>query len=442
VRHKRLVPALVILAWFGAQTWRGLFAGLSSDDLMNAYQAWILPLGRLMLANVTPFTVTYRPLGSALYRVLFWTSGLDPFPYRVVAYSLMLVNIWLVFRLARVLTGSAETATLAALIWSFHKGLMSVYLENGTVYDVLCFTFFCLALIVYVEGRQWIAFSVLYCLALNSKEMAVTLPAVLLAYELLYRRTWKGLTAFWIAIGMTAVAIVAKTARASAFAGVGDYQVHLSVHQYFATTIPLLRELLFVPALNTFWAVLILVALFAVALALRDRNLLFAAILVVVLPLPINFIAYRGFFVMYLPMLGWALYGAILVVRVRTWLWSGVWKLPEAPVGDWGLDRVGLFVLTMVALYQVNSTGSVRSIYETPADQTLVRELTQAADRTHRDHPDAHRILFLRDGFAEDNWSPEFAARLTYGNPELVVDRVKKMSMRPDPGGYDVVVDH
>src|SRR5947208_62847 len=63
-RMKRLGLLALIGAWFLSQSWQGLNIYFTDDDLMNTYGAWILPPAKLAVANLTPFTSVYRPLGS------------------------------------------------------------------------------------------------------------------------------------------------------------------------------------------------------------------------------------------------------------------------------------------------------------------------------------------------------------------------------------------
>jgi hypothetical protein len=45
-------------------------------------------------------------------------------------------------------------------------------------------------------------------------------------------------------------------------------------------------------------------------------------------PLSVIFIPYRGFFVMYLPLAGWAMFAAALMAGGCNGLWTHVWKRP------------------------------------------------------------------------------------------------------------------
>ena len=47
----------------------------------------------------------YRPIGAAFYLPLFHFAGLDPFPYRVVIFLLLGLNVVLTWRFAALLTG-------------------------------------------------------------------------------------------------------------------------------------------------------------------------------------------------------------------------------------------------------------------------------------------------------------------------------------------------
>jgi hypothetical protein len=80
--------------------------------------------------------------------------------------------------------------------------LADLYYSTGSVYDLLCFTFYYAAFLSYLRFRAkasplgWrhiLVVLFLYLCALAAKEMAVTLPLFLLLYELLHqppRRTW------------------------------------------------------------------------------------------------------------------------------------------------------------------------------------------------------------------------------------------------------------
>jgi hypothetical protein len=448
-RLKSAAAVAFIALWFFGHTWRGLFVGFQDDDMMNLYHAWVLPWYQLLAANLVPFTPIYRPLGSALYRILYVTAGLHPLPFRICAYALMTLNLWLIFRLAKLLTESTEIAVLAALIGSYHNRLMDIYLNNGTIYDVLCFTFYYLSLCFYISARrngdltwrQLARFCVLYTFALNSKEMAVTLPAVLLAYEWIWHRR-ANIPAVWISGIITALAILAKTSSTSPFTGNTEYSLQFSLHQFLSNFRPNTGELFFAPPgqINTAEVISIFAVIWALAIVSRQKHLIFCAVLVTIAPLPSEFIAYRGFFIMYIPFVGWAIYAASVLVGAREWLWRVIWKRPLLQPGAWEPERVCLFLLTAWFLFGIQHSDIYRSFDRIDPSQPRIRALQQSLSGL----PLPKSVLFLRDPFMPQDFDPLFVVRLAYHDPNIPVDRVKGMpgGSSPNLDRYSLVLDY
>ena len=167
------------------------------DDIGN--MAHYYRAGPLALA-VSQFTVwrgDYRPMGGLFYVPILTFAGLNPVPYQAALLAILLANAYLVFRFARRLGVGELAAGLAALVVCYHAGLHNLYYNAACVYDVLCCFFFLAAFLYYLRirenggvpgARQIALFLALDLCALNSKEMAVTLPALLLIFEWIYRR--------------------------------------------------------------------------------------------------------------------------------------------------------------------------------------------------------------------------------------------------------------
>src|SRR6266478_8647244 len=101
-----------------------------------------------------------------------------------------------VYYLARLLACSRSVAFLAVLALCYHAQLADLVFIGSFIYDVLCGFFYFAALTYYIHIREkgrslrsteFAAFLALYICALNSKEMAVTLPVIVLIYEALRR---------------------------------------------------------------------------------------------------------------------------------------------------------------------------------------------------------------------------------------------------------------
>ena len=198
---RRIAFALFLLAYFVYFTHDSLRVHFALDEIGNIAHYHRDGVLKLLLSQFTLWHGDYRPMGGLFYEPIFQLAGLNPAPYQVVLLLLLLANVYLVYRFASLLGSGELAAGLAALVVCYHAGLSNLYYNGAFVYDVLC-GFFCLAALVwYVRIRssqslthrlltntQTAVFLALYLCALNSKEMAVTLPLMLLAYEWHYHR--------------------------------------------------------------------------------------------------------------------------------------------------------------------------------------------------------------------------------------------------------------
>ncbi len=194
-RVLRILAGLFIAGFFLFFTWRGLLLYYTGDDLMNLYGYWSKPVSSLVKANIFFWTPYYRPFGGVIYRIIFGLFGFNPVPLYIVYFAAMLLNLWVAYLVFKRIGGSREIGAIATLLWAFHGKLDYLYYNAGSMYDVFCFLFFFLALLIYLKAREqgrflgvWgmIGFLVCFVCALNSKEMAATLPVIVLVFELLF----------------------------------------------------------------------------------------------------------------------------------------------------------------------------------------------------------------------------------------------------------------
>src|SRR5262245_38916236 len=94
------VVAALSLA-FAGDGFRAYFTG---DDMMNLYRAWADSPRELMHDE--------RPVALLVYRLLFALFGMNPLPYRLVAMSLLVANLALLYAFCFRLSGSREAAVL------------------------------------------------------------------------------------------------------------------------------------------------------------------------------------------------------------------------------------------------------------------------------------------------------------------------------------------
>ena len=197
VPWRKLAFALLTLSYFLYFNWDGLRVRFAADDMMNMIAYWRLSPTELWLDLFMPWRGAFRPMGGIFYLPLLQCFGLNPLPYHAAMLAILLGNLYLVYRFARRIGCGELQAGLATLIVAYHAGLSMLYYSTAYIYDVLCFSFYMGAFLGYarvrsqgrlLRGGETALVVGLYLCALDSKEMALTLPIVLLAYELIYHR--------------------------------------------------------------------------------------------------------------------------------------------------------------------------------------------------------------------------------------------------------------
>jgi hypothetical protein len=194
---------------------------------------------------------------------------------------------------------------------------------------VLCGLFYLAALTYYVHIRekgaylrplQLVLFLVLYICALDSKEMAVTLPVIILIYELLKSSRWPSwnavLSCSWrdavpalIGGAITAFYVYSKIGGIRSTTGSNAYRPLYSWHNFVTSNARFVGELLYAPEGITPTALLLLWAAVCIyAFLRRDRMLRLMAFWIVIVPLPIAFILpIRRGGCLYLLLFGWSM---------------------------------------------------------------------------------------------------------------------------------------
>jgi hypothetical protein len=319
---------IVLLAYFIHFALPSLAGGFGDDEMMNIYAYWRPGTLKVVWANVCFWTTFYRPCGALYYLPLYHSFSLNPQPYRIAQIGILTASIPMVWYLARLLASSRLVAFLAVLTLCYHPRLANLVFTGSFIYDVLCGFFYFAALTYYVHIRekgsplrpmQLSAFLALYVCALNSKEMAVTLPVIVLIYELLkcprlgdwkqfIRHNWPSTVAPLIAGLLTAVYIYGKTGGAGALIGLDAYRPRYSWHHFVTSNATFVGELLFLDhlvspkVLPLLWAIV-----FIYAFIRHDRTLHLMAFWIVIVPLPLAFIPIRGGARLYLVLFGWAM---------------------------------------------------------------------------------------------------------------------------------------
>ncbi len=211
-RGTRHVVAAVALVLLGLTVYAPVFTArlLAWDDaVLVTHNYRIQQLSAARVADIFRVQPRYGPQAFNLYVPLvelsvaieYRLAGSRPRIYHTTNIVLHLINALLVWRLLRALGVSGAAAWLGAAVFAVHPLQVESVAWVAQRKNVLCGLFFFLSMILHVRWRRtrhgaayWAGVLTGVC-ALMSKPAAVTLPAVLLAYDVWYerRRIWPAL---------------------------------------------------------------------------------------------------------------------------------------------------------------------------------------------------------------------------------------------------------
>jgi hypothetical protein len=219
-----VLVALCLFLFFVAHrgAWEGYF---NDDDLDNLHwtrhSPW--PVFAQGLADPRFSAANFRPAGHAVYKALGSVAGLDFRPYLALLQLLHLLNVFLLWRLARRLSLTPRAAALTCLFFSFHMAAFDACWKPMFLFDVLVTTWLLAALLLYCNGRAWWAL-VPFWLAYKTKEIAIGLPAILLLYECwLGQKRWRRVLPFAaVSLSFAVQALFRRPAAA------GDYSLQFT----------------------------------------------------------------------------------------------------------------------------------------------------------------------------------------------------------------------
>ena len=408
------------------------------------------------------FRSHYRPLGAIVFRAMFALVGLNPLPYHLLSFTLLLANLGLLYRFSAALSKSREAGLLACLLGAYHAHLGDLYYSASTLYDLLCCLFVLLAFTRYVRIRQagryptWRENGVLlalYCCALASKEIAVVTPVFVALYECINFsgkprsvagvRSWLVHGAVFLCFStlITIVYVAMKMVGEHAMSANPDYAPHLSAHVYFAGWKHYLDELFYgVVSFNTRGMMVLWLLMLAFAGLTRRRELLFAWCVIMAGVLPFIFIQPRGFYVMYLTLPGWYLYAASTLTAIRDFLLRMFGRFGRPMEVRYA--QVALFLLVAALLVPLHRREKPVGQAWLVADQRTVRSVLEGLAANPGPLPPKAKVLFLSDPYDADDFILYFMFALHYRDVQIHVDRAKTQPALADPAAmarYDRV---
>ncbi|MBI5087212.1 MAG: hypothetical protein HZB13_21755 [Acidobacteria bacterium] len=422
----RATLAAAVAAFFLRFVLPSLSTGFAVDDPMNIHYYWQAGPSQL-LRNLLLFATDFeRPMGGVYYSLLYQFFGLNPLPYHAAAAALLLVNCLLAFRFARLISGCFLTAALAVMPLAFQPRMAQLTYLPSYIFDILCFTFFVAALAYYVSIRsagllltwkQTAVFLMLYAAALESKEMAVTLPLLAFLYEAIYHSAAKDnlrrrLTPTLLSGLLTAVFLLGKALGQDSLLNNLAYQPVLTFQRYTESTARFLDILLIgaIPRSLLTPAVLFVPAVTLCLLFWRGcrRDVRWLLCFVCITPLPVAFIPGREGGCLYIPLFGWALLASTAIL----WLCARLQALSRF--------ALPIVLALVVAGYWIRAERvSRRTVPAVLAAGRLTASVLSQIRSAQPAVPRGSRIYVVNDPF--ELWDAKFLFELQYKDPTVSV---------------------
>jgi hypothetical protein len=284
-----------------------------------------------------------------------------------------------------------------------------------------------------LRGSETALLMGLYLCALDSKEMALTLPIVLLAYEWIYGDgwpaawTWKEIAAWLRGPGRVVLYCVVlnllyldgKAFGPDAMMQNAAYRPELSWHRVLAFEKTAMGDLfLSWEKFNSLGvaAVWVLVAWLAWR---RPRPVLrFCWVFLMLTPLPLAVLEGRGAACLYIPLAGWAVFAAVVVTDVAG---RAARFLAEEPVFR-RAGYAGLFAVIVCAsfFFWAKKNDYQRRVFVWDAMAHVGEQTAKAIEQLRVLNPHVKSgtdVVFLNDPF--DGWDMSFIAELWFRDRSL-----------------------
>jgi hypothetical protein len=430
-----------------------VFGGDDGMNLLYLHHHWEQPFWRSIVDALQVITPAYRPAGALFYRAMYQTFGFDPLAFRIAIFCMLTINVWFVYLLGRKLEAPRSAAALACLLFSYNAGLMDIEYNTGTIYDILCFLFYIPALILYIRRRSTGAplrtsdiapIILLYIAALDSKELAVTLPAAFLLYEILYRlpdfRSRPILLRQSIFLAaLSAVTVAYCLTKVHELSTNDLYRPRPSI-AFALGSIGHFLELFLYQRPNSYsiTGVLLTIALLiALSLAVRSRAALFGALFFFGALIPVALIPHRGGFAAYIAFPGLTLAAGCILDRART---SLVHRLHidrlQQPIA------IGVFLLVALVAGKYHLRVRNRWIDFMHGNQHRISEVLDLMKQSVPDFPSDFRILLTEDAFPPHDWLLFFLTRMRYNDHTVWLDRTRNLDQPADLPSYDLLLSY
>ena len=437
---RNAAPVALVIAWFLFLIRRAFAEQFNVDDITNLVLPFVRGFEWAIRGSVLFWTGAIRPLGGLFYLTIYQIAGYHALPFRLAAIFFLVLNLVLLYAVLRRINPSAGFAVLALLLACYNGDLIDMYMSTGTIYDTLCLTFVLLALLCQSrEKPRWLLASLCAIAAVDAKEMGVSIPALLLAYELIVRRTrlrdWHRFTAIAATALVSVAFLVSRLAVPNELSNHPAYKLTMTAERYLETTRVYFNNLVFHGAFTNVTAIAALLGALTLALLLRNRIMVFGWLFYMVALLPMSFATPRAGYAIYVPYAGAAIFGAALLIQLGDRV-AGRWRHLGPAVTALAFCLAAANQYAEAYYLEKNDLGHA-------GGQGTVELIGNGVARLAPTMPKGAHLLLINDPFENDEELPHSVLRLRYHDRQLTITRLAwkrgSGSLRYPPETYDHV---
>lgn len=316
-------------------------------------------LGKIGEYEVGSGEASFRPVVTISYFLDYFLWGLNPFGYHLTNLFLHIINALLLYFFINLIAKDKKVSLLCSLLFALHPVNTEAVNVISFREDLLVFLFFISSFIFFIKSNHYLnkkttfyfASMALFLLALFSKEMAVTLPIMLLIYDYFFvfsKNVNNQLRVFlYRYIGYVVILLLFSfifTANIKEFSfkySSGSFYINIEklldasityfnwlinptkVHFAFVLTekyLPMPQRLFIIKLL--FFMLIIICSIFVIKMRKTSKEIQFAILWFFVILFPVsNIIPMQNYMAaryLYLPMVGFCFLIATLLVKLPT----------------------------------------------------------------------------------------------------------------------------
>jgi hypothetical protein len=193
--YLRFAPAICIgiLLFFTFRLYGYSYFWLDDFNNLHWIQQWSLWQG--IRDVLSPSTEHFRPVGLLAYQIAFKLFGRDARFYHALMWAIHTLNVMMVYTVLKRFTESRPGAAVGAMLFASTPVFNDIFWSFGTIFELTGLPLFLAGMLLWQRNRRSVAVvlgaTAVFILAIKAKEVAITLPAIWLAQDLLLRRPWK-----------------------------------------------------------------------------------------------------------------------------------------------------------------------------------------------------------------------------------------------------------